>query len=339
MTAPHPYFDNPIALNPAEVIVPERIGLFWPDKAAALGALMARDGQTDPIKVHLRKAKGSKEESYFLVAGLHRLEGAKLAGMASIQALVICSGDANELLLLEASENLHRRDFGPIERALFVRAIAFAAEQRADKARGGMSPQLVAAKSRWDKARASVATRADDLAILEADYAESQLATAYGWADATARSLGLSRDALFRSLKLHRQLIAPFERDLWEALARTQLGQKQAPMLEVASITDVGARRRVMEVIADTSDGEIKTVAEAMVLAGAKAAPVRAPAEGQTKFLNNAQSNLTRMTAGSQRSFAPVLADSIKPSALQAVRDAIDARIATLGDDALGGET
>lgn len=338
MTAPHPYFDNPIALKPAEVIVPERIGLFWPEKASALGALMKRDGQTDPIKVHLRKVKGSKEQAYFLVAGLHRLEGAKLAGLESIQALVVVTSDASELLMLEASENVHRRDFGPIERALFVRAIAFAAEQRAEKARGGMSPQALGAKERWERARASVATRADDLATLEADYAQCQLGTNYGWSDEVAESLGLSRRALFRALKLHRQLIAPFERDLWEALARTELGQKQAAMLEVASITDVAARRRVMEVIADTSDGEIKTVAEAMVLAGAKEAPVRAPADGQTKFINNAQSNLTRMTAGSQRSFAPTLAESIKPSALLAVREAITARIRLMSPEELGDE-
>ena len=42
----------------------------------------------------------------------------------------------------------------------------------------------------------------------------------------------------------------------------------------------------------------------------------------------NATSNLDRLTASSWISLAPVIADKIKPSALKAMRDAIDARIA-----------
>ena len=32
-----------LQLDPNEIEVTERIGLFWPDKAAAIGKLMARD--------------------------------------------------------------------------------------------------------------------------------------------------------------------------------------------------------------------------------------------------------------------------------------------------------
>lgn len=332
MTAPRhpatrPHFDQLHQFDPHAIIVPERIGLFWPDKAAALGALMKRDGQSDPIKVRLVRGKKGGDDHYVLVAGLHRLEGAKLAGLDSIQAIEVSSVGEAELLLIEASENIHRRDFGPIERSLFIRALAVSAEKQAEARRDGQSPQEIAIRARWEKAKASVATRPDDLAEAEAEIRSSNFATAYGWTDDLAKSLGLSRDALFRSLKIHRQLVAPFDRPLWEGLARTALGQKQAAMLDLASVADVGARRRVMEVIADNSDGEVKSIAEAMVLAGVREAPQRSPAEGQSKYLNNAQSNLHRLTSGSWRSFAPTLAESIKPSALVAVRDAIDARI------------
>jgi ParB/RepB/Spo0J family partition protein len=334
--ATRPHFDQLHQFDPHEIIVPERIGLFWPDKAAALGALMKRDGQSDPIKVRLvRGAKGAADH-YALVAGLHRLEGAKLAGLDSIQAIEVSSVGEAELLLIEASENIHRRDFGPIERALFIKALAVAAEKQAQNNREGVSPQEMAVRARWEKAKASAASRPDDLAEAEAEIRSVSSATAYGWSDELADSLGLSRASLFRSLKIHRQLVAPFERDLWEALARTALGQKQAAMLDLASIPDAGARRRVMEVIADNIEGDVKSIADAMVLAGVRDAPTRTVADGQTKHLNNAQSNLLRLTSSSWRSFAPTLAESIKPSALIAVRDALTARIRSLTPAELG---
>jgi ParB family transcriptional regulator, chromosome partitioning protein len=337
VTAPKPVCaPDEILLDPASVIVGERIGFFWPDKAAALGALMLRDGQSDAIKVARVRVKDGGADQYRLIAGLHRLEGAKAAGLEAIRAAVTLTANANELLLIEASENIHRRDFGPIERALFIRAIAFAAEQRATAKRDGASPQELAVRARWEKAKASAATRADELAEAEADHTQCQLGTAYGWTEELADSLGMSRAALFRSLKIHRQLVAPFDRDLWEALARSALGQKQAAMLDLASIADMGARRRVMQVIADNVEGDVKSIADAMVLAGVRPAPERNPADGQTKFVNNAQANLQRLTSGSWRSFAPSLVEVIKPSALIAVRDALTARIRSLSPDELG---
>lgn len=57
MSSHPPFFANAqvMALDPAEIFVPDRIGFYHEDKATALGRLIAVDGQRDPIKVQPRK--------------------------------------------------------------------------------------------------------------------------------------------------------------------------------------------------------------------------------------------------------------------------------------------
>ena len=114
-----------IALNPADVFVPDRIGFYHEDKAIALGRLIAVDGQRDPIKV---KARGHGEKAWELITGLHRLRGCANEEI-SVFALVV-DGEAEDFADLEASENLHRRPLGPIERAKFTAALVQAAQDR-----------------------------------------------------------------------------------------------------------------------------------------------------------------------------------------------------------------
>lgn len=318
-------------LHPSEVIVGSLVGLFWPEKAAAIGAKMQRSGQNDPIKV---RHKGGQWE---LVAGYHRLQGALGLGLDAIAAIEV-EGTADDLLEVAVSENLDRRDLDPIERALFVRAAVDLARRRADKARGDISPQAAAIAARWNNVRNNVVAHVDDKAAAEAEYTECNYCTAYGWSAETAASMGMSRRALFDSLKIHRQLIAPFERELWEALARAPLGRKRKSLIELADIADEDTRRLVIDTIIGDDRGALQSVADAKIAAGVKAAPQRNVSVGQSKYMNNAESNLNRLSAASQRQFAPVLAEKIKPSALLAMRDAIEARIAAEGGiEALGG--
>lgn len=67
-----------LALSPSDILIGDRLGAFWPDKAAALGKMMAQDGQIVPIIV--RKSGSRAAAPWTLVAGHHRLEGAKLEG-------------------------------------------------------------------------------------------------------------------------------------------------------------------------------------------------------------------------------------------------------------------
>lgn len=318
-------------LDPRDIVIDERIGIFWPEKATGYGALMASDGQKQPISIFWR-GKGAAREPV-LVIGLHRVRGAIEFNLPFVDC-VEETGSAAERRLAEASENMDRRDLEPIERALFVRARVDLARERASKANGGFSPQQIAAAARWNSVRGNVAVRADEKVAAEAAYAESISWTAHGWSEAVAESLGISRASLFDSLKIHRQLIAPFERELWEALARVPLGRKKKSLIELADIVDEGNRRLVIDTIVGDDAGEYKSVGDAMVAAGAKAPSATPRLTGDTKHMNGAQSNLSRLTAAGWRSFVPVIVDMAKPDTLRALRDAIDAKLAAEGGDA-----
>lgn len=315
-------------ISPEDVQVDERIGLFWPDKAAALGKLMAQDGQNDPIKVRKNGARAKKP--WTLVVGHHRLEGAKLEGFRAIDAIEVM-GDVRQLREMEASENVHRRTFEVIERACFVRAIADAAEERLKDQHEGLSPQQIAIRARWDglKDKAIGVERADDVAEAEADHTRLNLDRVYGWRDEVAQALGLSLSAIKRDLALHRAIIAPFP-DLYGDLARHPVASSASALQDIASVKDEGTRRSLIE---DLLSNPELTLAQAKEGLGLSASAAPAPS-GATKFMNNTTSNLARLSAGDQAKIAPEIVKTMKPTALLALRAALDARIQEEGIEA-----
>ncbi|MDM7928699.1 ParB N-terminal domain-containing protein [Blastomonas fulva] len=319
--------DTIIELEPNTIGQGNRIGLFWADKAKAMGALMKRDGQNDPIKVR----KGRKgEEPWVLVAGLHRLVGAMLEGL-KVKAIVV-EGDALQLRLVEASENMHRRDFGPIEKALFVRALADVYEEQFRKGYGDASDQEIGQRKRWEAERGLVQNGAEKLAEIEADNSAATIAALYGWQDQAASALGMSPRSLRDYLFIHRAIIVPLP-DHYEDLARHPIGERRKTVMELAEIGDVENRRAVIDCLLEYPAG--LTIAAAKEIVGIKAAAAKGKATGQSKFMDNAGSNLDRLSESGWRQFAPRLAAAIKPSALREVRDAIDARLAEIeGDNA-----
>lgn len=65
-----PVVDQVLELDPATIDVSGRVGLFYPEKAEAYAALIARDGQRTPITV---RRNGSRAKlPWTLVAGLRR---------------------------------------------------------------------------------------------------------------------------------------------------------------------------------------------------------------------------------------------------------------------------
>lgn len=315
--------DTIIEIDPNEVRYSNRIGLLWPEKVEAMAALMKRDGQNDPIKVRKSGIDGS---DWMLVAGLHRLEGAKRAGMM-VKAIVV-DGDEMQLRLIEASENMHRRDLGPIEKALFVRALADVYEAQFTRDFGGASAQEIGARKRWQTERDLAQNGAEKLADLEATHSADTMSGLYGWQESAAEALGMSSRDLRRFLLIHRQIVAPLP-DHYEDLARHPTGQTRKNVQKLAEIVDLDDRRNVIDCILEWPVGKI-TVEQAMAEVGCADPKGPAPAQGQTKFLNNAAANLDRLSASSWRSWAPTLAEKVKPSALIAVRAALDARIEAL---------
>jgi ParB family transcriptional regulator, chromosome partitioning protein len=311
--------DTIIEIDPNEVRYSNRIGLLWPEKVEAMAALMKRDGQNDPIKVR----KSVDGGGWMLVAGLHRLEGAKLARLM-VKATIV-DGDALQLRLIEASENMHRRDLGPIEKALFVRALADVYEAQFTRDYGDASPQSIGQRKRWATLNQTLAEGDADAA---ASHSAATIAGLYGWQDQAAAALGMSPRSLRDSLVIHRQIIAALPTH-YEWLARHPIGQKRANVMKLAEIADLDDRQNVIDCILEWPVGKI-TVEQAMAECGCADAKQAVPAQGQTKFLNNAAANLDRLSASSWRSWAPTLAEKVKPSALVAVRAALDARIEAL---------
>jgi ParB-like chromosome segregation protein Spo0J len=314
--------ENVLQIAVDDIVVGDRIGILWPDKAAALGQLIAACGQRTPINIRANGPKAAKP--WTLVAGWHRLEGAKLAGLRVIDAIQVY-GDFREI---EAEENLHRRNLAPIERACFVRAVADAAEARLKDQHGDLTAQEIGIRKRWAdvKAKAPGVERDETLNDAEADHTSANLALVYGWADATAEALGFSRRSIFRDLALHRAIVAPFP-DLYEALARHPIvGENASALREIASYAEP-SRRAIIEGLIQAPD---MTLAQALEGLALKAGKAPTPT-GATKYMDNAGSNIARLTLGQQKDWAPAFTQTLKPQALHAFAAAIAARIAELG--------
>ncbi|MFZ5699716.1 MAG: ParB/RepB/Spo0J family partition protein [Pseudomonadota bacterium] len=340
--------DQVLELDPATIDVSDdsRIGFFFPEKAEAYAALIAANGQRDPIKV---RRNGSRAKfPWSLVAGRHRHAACVIAGI-KVRAIEV-KGDADELRAVQASENIDRRELAPLERAMFVAAVADAARKRAfaahgvdndralgakAKAAGGKMPQ--AEIDRIDRVQFTPVERAD----AEAEIASAYLATAYSWRDATAEACGLSIDALKRSLRIFRIIVEP-NRDLMDAFKDCAAAANASALLAICAQggNPANVRKAIEWLIAHP---QAKTADEALVrldMMPSRGSAAAAPATGDTKFLNGLQSNLQRLSLSGQRRAADVIAQSIAPSALVAVRDALNARIAAMeADQSSKGET
>ncbi|EQB32008.1 MucR family transcriptional regulator [Sphingobium ummariense] len=320
-TAEPAQVDVVLQIPVADIEIGERLGAFWPVKAAAIGRLMVEDGQNEPIKIRKNGPRAAKP--WTLVAGLHRLEGARLEQLRAIDAIVV-SGDEKALRRIEASENIERGSRSPLERANFVRALADAAEARVNDQHEGLSQQEIAARARWSamKAKAASVERDDDLNQAEAEHAGVNFTRVYGWRAEIAEAIGMSVESVKKDLALHRALIAPFP-DLWRGLATHPLvGENASALREIASYAPE-ARRAIIEGLIEAPDMTLAQALEGLGLS----APKPAPATGATKFMNNAISNLSRLSVGDQRQIAGDIVATFKPAALVALREALDARI------------
>ena len=100
--------------------------------ANALGLLMLKDGQRTPIDVC--RLPGSKRWA-LAGGGGHRLRGGQVHEISHMRA-VIHSPDRLGRLEREASENLHRGDLNPIDRAAHIAQLV-----HVKKLRAGIDPE------------------------------------------------------------------------------------------------------------------------------------------------------------------------------------------------------
>lgn len=325
---------------------PGRVGQFFPLKSEGLARLIDADGQHEPIRI--MRAGNKAKLPWRLVAGLHRWDACRSLGRA-VEARVF-TGTKEEARRLQASENIDRRQMTVLERAMFVAAVAEAAQARVFAVHGVDSAQALGAAR--TNARGNLHRASNDIRYVAPDRAQDQMAkadaeaqaavnalsSAYGWREEVCAALDMSLDKVKRSLRIYRQIVEP-HRALLDAIKDHPIANNQDALVTLAGQT-AAMRAAVLEWFGDHPDAT--TLDQAMVALGAarsKGDRAADQQEGQTKFLTRAESNLERLSPSVWRSWAPSLAKKIKPSALLAVRDAIDAQIAALGGaDGLGGD-
>ncbi|MCX9146580.1 hypothetical protein [Erythrobacter sp. WG] len=311
-----------LELAPEHVLIPERIGFLHEDKAAALGRLMAVDGQRDPIKVTrnlpsklIQDVLAEGKQPWKLVTGMHRLTGAMMEGI-TVFAIEV-SGKAEDLADLEASENLHRRPLGPIERAKFTAALVTAAQERIAREHGNLSQHQLAIKARWDRVKHGEEAAEQALQQETIDTADTMSAV-YGWQESVADALGLDQRTIRRDLTLYRLIIQPFP-DLAEALAKHPVvGENGSQLKAIAQVKDEGVRLKVIEAL--LADHEIG-VEDAKIAAGLEGFRPDATPVAHQKHMDAVTNNWKRLSVPQQRQFLPKFVALLTPEMKRTLRD------------------
>ena len=274
----------------------ERIGFLHEDKAAALGRLMAVDGQRTPINVRKNKGKNAADKPWVLVTGMHRLIGARIEGL-TVWAIEV-EGKPEDIAEIEASENTHRSPLGPIERAKFTAALVRAAQERIAREHGELSHQKLGTKIRWQKVRDGE-TRAEEALADETGDACANFAQAYGWEESVGDALGMSRRSIHNDLSLYRLVIEPFP-ELAEALSKHPVVGENASQLKlIGRVQNEAARRAVIEAL--LADDEIGAD-DARISAGVDRPAGPAPMPHQ-KHINAIEGGWSRLGTGDRSRF------------------------------------
>jgi hypothetical protein len=329
----------------------ERIGFFHADEVASLADLISSDGQLEPIVI-AAPAPRAKDRRWRLVIGRHRLAACAALGIDVLARVVVGSND--ELLRMQTAEQLDRRDMTVLERAAFVGRRAEIIRERLlkeagvdnDQALGGrpkklgtdLSPVSGVEFSDAEKSLLSKVDRPSEVpappspGLISAEDVEADVAAVagrYGWQAEVADEFNLHFKKMKRLLTIYRALIKPFRAEC-EAIAQCRIANNADGLLQLSAKQE-SIRQKALNWLAQNP--EAKTAEEALVALGfstSKGVREADRHEGETKAVVRAESNLARLSPSTWVSWAPKLAETIKPSALRSVRDAIDARIAAL---------
>lgn len=299
-----------LSLDPSNIDPDEagRIGLFYPAKAEALGYLMQRDGQNDPIKVVHNKA--SSEYQYRLVAGLHRLKGCLSAGI-KVRAVVIDKTD--DLRGIQASENVDRRELEPLERAMFVHAVVTRVKVQLAGQHGDISQHALAGKAR--ALRAQETER--DIAKEDVAAARDNLSLAYGWNEQTAEACGLGVRDIQRSMRIYRCVVEE-NRDLMDAFKDLDVAKSADALLKIAALKDASVRRKVVETLIK-GPKDLEYVFRMLGITTDK--PEVTPF---TKYSSQILGGFARLGTAEKRRFIPDLVGAIPKGMRALVREELD---------------
>lgn len=101
--------------------VGERLRAVDPNHVEVLADSIRQRGRVlQPITVSKHYADQALRPTYVLLAGAHRVEAAKVAGLREIPAEIIHVTDQLQSRLIEIDENLLRHELNPLDRAVFL---------------------------------------------------------------------------------------------------------------------------------------------------------------------------------------------------------------------------
>lgn len=336
----------------------ERIGFFHSAEVATLADLISSDGQLEPIVV-AAPAPRAKDRRWRLVIGRHRLAACASLGIDVLARVV--TGTNDEMLRMQTAEQLDRRDMTVLERAAFVGRRAEIIRERAlkaagvdnDRALGALGTNLSLASKKlgtdlspisgveFSDAEKSLLSKVDrpvdvaappSLGMISSEEIEADVAAVagrYGWQAEVADEFNLHFKKMKRLLTIYRALIKPFRAEC-EAIAQCRIASNADGLLQLSGKPE-SVRQKALGWLAQNPDA--KTAEEALVALGissSKGVREGDRHEGETQAVVRAESNLARLSPSAWVSWAPKLAETIKPSALRAVRDAIDARLSAI---------
>ncbi|WP_374410621.1 ParB N-terminal domain-containing protein [Novosphingobium colocasiae] len=239
-----------LSLSIDSIAIGERIGFFSGAHAARLGSSMAEAGQHTPI--HVRRNGNAAKLRWTLVAGLHRLRGAKAIGWSHIDAKQVADAATrdDELRRLELAENLSHRHPRPIERAIMMAAHARLEEALDHPDHVGETPQ-----ARALRIRQSTSVTVTDVS---------------GWRRRTADAFDVSLSTFEKHQRIYRDIVEAMP-DLAQALNEHPLGEclRNIERLAGLRLDNLHRMRRVAaEKVLERDDW--KTIADAFESAGIK---------------------------------------------------------------------
>jgi ParB family chromosome partitioning protein len=228
--------DTPLAL----IDVPAgRARSFDPAWAEALAAIIAVQGLTHPVT--LRPAG----ERFRLVAGLHRLEAARLLGWAAIPARLSAADSDDAARLEEVMENLGRQELTALDRCQHLYELKQVWERMHPQAKHGKAP-----KPKKEK-RQSLPLSTDD----------RNAPPVFGFSQAVADKVDLSARSIRAAVTIWTRLHPPLRR----RLVGMPLAAKQTELKALSELRTNSQVRVVDLILSDAPEHrDIGNVAQAL---------------------------------------------------------------------------
>lgn len=292
----------------ADIDLGDRLRPVDPVYADMIGASIVQDGQATPIVVC--RLPGTTR--WTLVAGAHRVVGARMHGLEWLKAEMI-GPQALERKKCEVVENLFRRNLEPVDRAAFIAELV-----QLKRAQVGLDTlatrdaRALGGKKTPRKGDLETISRSPAKALkAEAAATLDTMSSVYGFTEEVAVELGLTGRTLRNDLMIYRGI----DRSLIDRLraARHPI-LKNATQLRALAKADPAAQARAVALLID---GGARTASAAIAVATGRS---NGPADPEAKRLSAFIGAFYRMSLAEKKGALAHLAPLL-PAGFRLVED------------------